>query len=283
MAASQRLHGAYLSADALVYLVEKTGTSGAVKPTSRAAYIIDNSVFLSFMGELVAVAYGNSLVMVLGQRFYANAQEYVVTVAGTTAAAGSGPATAAGGTDGTVSYSYGGPQTRPVLSFSAAAPAGTTAQAGYNSAKVTILSGVAVDDVGNGRREVRNVSSNGVGASGIGGKFAFRSDAPLLGFYYYDKLRGNVWVEGELVAAVDDTIVALSFCNFDFTGLPRKQRDFVIEVTAGAKFIAVYATAFDSVAAYIPDSAARAVLLGDSFAEARALALSYPLPLQVMP
>lgn len=274
-AAATSITAQYVLADDRVYWQEKPGTSGGTKPTSRAGYVIDNSLYLSFMGELAPVAFAISTAMVLGRRFYANGNEYKVTVAGTTSGAGTGPSTAAGGTDGTVTYIYLGPQTKPVATFSASAPAGTTSQAGYTSSKVTIMGGVAFDDTGNGRRQIRSLSSDGIAPSAGGGKFATQSDAPLMGFYFYNRFRGNVWVDGELVVVAEDQTVDLAFLNLDFTGMPRKMRSFVFEVSSETQFIGLYATAFDTFAPYVPDNAIKAVWLGDSFVEPRQNGLSY--------
>lgn len=267
--------GKRLRSNSYVWFIELAGTTGSTAPTSRDNYITDGTAILSFNGELAPVQYANSAVYVLGQRFYANGNEYRVTTAGTTSGSGAGPTGFGTGTDGTVNWLFVGPQRLPGVAIATGANEAAVVMSGLattptlspSSANCTTLGGDAFDTSGGfGQFMISTVSYDGNTRSQAGcASYCTRTDAPKLSLVFYSTMTATIWVDGELVVYAKDN-GTYNAVNLDFTGLPRKMRDIRVEATT-CKFQGFYATGFDAFTAYTPASTMRAVWIGDSFIE----------------
>ena len=260
---------AKVSLNGYAYECLTPGTSGATGPSGSGYYISDGTVYWMYIGVVATKAYSDALALNLNETFASSGNLYQVTTAGTTSGA-TGPSTKVAGTSGTVSYSYLGPQTQPIISDTATQPAGTTNQLNWNAANLTILGGADFVQVGaNPRAAISTVSYDGTtkGAGGFG-YLGIRTDAPFGGFSYFNTSATAVYVDGTLIAiAYYQGAAANRFIQIDSTGLPRRFRDIRIGLSNSTQVYGYYATGFDSFDAYIPKNPLTLVAVGDSFAE----------------
>lgn len=276
--------GVFVAQNATVLRCIKGGTSSAAASLalSDPAYLVDNTCIWAVFGYIAPVAFANSLPLVLGQLFAANGMLFKVTVAGTTHASNPAPDSIAGGTHGTVSYIYSGPQELPVVSCAIeATPAGSfTARAGWAagalSPNCTVRGGTPVPSTAVNPTTLAllvSASADGVAPYGItdmgAGSLLYQTDAPV--FYlrtYHADFGAMHWIDGKLVAFTyaPTQFQARNF-KFDATGLRRSMRNVRHKLPSVLQIASVFATAADTVRHWNGYSSLRAVLVGDSFYE----------------